>query len=160
MKKLVLIRHASAVDYSTDGDFGRILKKKGIRQAEKLALYFSENNICCDLFVSSNAARARETAEIVFNSIARGCGLQTMHLSEALYLPSAGQLFDFINELDGDPDSIFLCSHNNGISDFAQITCSKAGIMMLTGSAVIIECDIENWQKLEPGKGRLLEFIS
>lgn len=160
MKKLTLIRHASAVDYSDDGDFGRVLKKKGIRQAEKLALYFSGNNVCCDLFVSSSAARARETAEIVYAAIASGCGLQSLVLSEDLYLPSAGQLFDFLNGLDGNPDSIFLCSHNNGISDFAQILCSHGGIMMPTGAVVIIECEIDSWRDLEPGKGRLLEFLS
>ena len=65
MKLAILVRHATAVERDVDlPDFDRILEKKGKKESSKMAKSFLSHQIQPDIWISSPAPRAMETAEI------------------------------------------------------------------------------------------------
>jgi len=64
LKRLTLIRHASADQDSDVRDFERPLSRKGQGEAQDMARRFQERNLVPDLILVSAALRTRETADI------------------------------------------------------------------------------------------------
>ena len=66
MKNIILVRHATAVKRDSEkSDVKRSLKKSGHKEAREMGKHLKEMDIHPDLFISSPAKRAIETAEIV-----------------------------------------------------------------------------------------------
>ena len=152
MKTLILVRHAKS-DWPEDtDDFDRPLADRGIEDAHKMAAYLKENGIKIDRFVSSPALRALGTCEI-FN--------ETYHIeiltNRKLYNANENNFESVINDLTDEVNSVAMFSHNNGISNFANMmsgdifafpTCGVAGFQV----------DCESWADFEGAKKKLLFF--
>ena len=152
MKTLILVRHAKS-DWPEDtDDFDRPLSHRGVRDAEKMSAYMKEQNIPIEKFVSSPALRALSTCKI-FN--------QTYHIDmetdRKLYNANESNFESVIYDLNDSVNSVALFSHNNGISNFANMisdgifafpTCGVAGFQ--------VDCD--SWSDFESAKKKLLFF--
>lgn len=60
---LIIMRHAKAEPFNTDGDYGRELTPKGLKQAKKVAKGLADMGLVPDIIVCSAARRARQTCE-------------------------------------------------------------------------------------------------
>lgn len=152
MKTLILVRHAKS-DWPEDtDDFDRPLAERGIENAHKMAAYLMQNGIHIDQFISSPALRALHTCEI-FN--------ETYHIeiltNRKLYNANENNFESVIYDLNDDLNSVAMFSHNNGISNFANMfseqifsfpTCGVAGFS--------IDCD--SWSEFENADKKLLFF--
>ncbi|OWK97435.1 phosphohistidine phosphatase [Kaistella haifensis DSM 19056] len=152
MKTLILVRHAKS-DWPEDtDDFDRPLAERGIENAHKMAAYLMQNGIHIDQFISSPALRALHTCEI-FN--------ETYHIeiltNRKLYNANENNFESVIYDLNDDVNSVAMFSHNNGISNFANMmsgdifafpTCGVAGFQV----------DCESWADFEGAKKKLLFF--
>lgn len=152
MKTLILVRHAKS-DWPEDtDDFDRPLTERGIENAHKMAAYLMQNGIHIDQFISSPALRALHTCEI-FN--------ETYHIeiltNRKLYNANENNFESVIYDLNDDLNSVAMFSHNNGISNFANMmsgdifafpTCGVAGFQV----------DCESWADFEGAKKKLLFF--
>ncbi|MCB4235473.1 histidine phosphatase family protein [Kaistella anthropi] len=135
-------------------DFDRPLAERGIENAHKMAAYLMQNGIHIDQFISSPALRALHTCEI-FN--------ETYHIeiltNRKLYNANENNFESVIYDLNDDLNSVAMFSHNNGISNFANMmsgdifafpTCGVAGFQV----------DCESWADFEGAKKKLLFFMS
>lgn len=60
---LVIMRHAKAEPFGQEGDYGRALTAKGLKQAKKVAKGLAEMKLTPDAIACSAATRARQTLE-------------------------------------------------------------------------------------------------
>ncbi|MFU8827788.1 MAG: SixA phosphatase family protein, partial [Brevefilum sp.] len=70
MKTLLLMRHAKS-SWKDDNltDHARPLKKRGRKDAKRIAQVMDKNDLIPDLILSSSAVRAAETAEIIADNL-------------------------------------------------------------------------------------------
>lgn len=154
MKYLTLVRHAAAVHDSSFRDFDRPLRDKGIRKSISNSEIIVNDGIKPDLFVSSPAARALQTAELFTENSGIDLVKQSIITEKSLYLPSAADILDCVRKFDDDFNDVFLFSHNNGISWAAQQFCNDRSILMPTGCAVRISFDSVSWKDVDYGSGK------
>ena len=65
-KKLYLVRHAKTEQDSIDGtDFSRVLKPRGLRDSTIIGNKLNSDHSKPDIIITSAAARAKQTAEII-----------------------------------------------------------------------------------------------
>lgn len=147
MKTLLIIRHAkSSWDNAHLNDMDRPLNDRGKHDAPAMARRLIEANIRIDLFVSSPAKRAKNTAEIFIREFRR-------KESEILFVPdlyhASVQTFkEVVSGLDDTCGSAAIFSHNPGITAFVNTLTTvrldnmpTCGIFAVTGMA-------DSWKEL------------
>lgn len=156
MKTILLIRHAKSGWESFQKDIERNLTGSGRADAAKMAGYLLSKEIKIDLFVSSPAERAMQTAAI-FSEIYRG--LRPV-VFEQLYEPEMDDFVSTIQSLDDQYDSAAVFTHNPGITDFANsVTTVRINNMPECG-IFCIESAIDEWKDFSAEKSRFLFFAS
>lgn len=119
MKTLFLMRHAkSSWKDNSLADHERPLKKRGRKDAKRIAKEIIKNGFNPDLILSSSARRAKETVEIVANILDYK---NPIIFSDELYM---GEPQDFINALktlNDDYQSVMIVGHNPGLEAYLQI---------------------------------------
>lgn len=158
-RNLTLFRHASAVSAGPAGDFNRPLKKKGIEKTRQNSEFLCEKGYSPDLVISSPALRALQTAEIFSETIEPQYPVDDILKFKSLYMPSIEDILEILKQLNSDYSDVFLFSHNNGISFFAQYLSGNHAILMPAGAAVRIEVDLVSWAEIRQGSGRLVDFL-
>ena len=153
MKKLLLIRHAKAVQESGYDDFERPLTDKGKEDAEDMALHVKEKGIIPQQFVSSPALRTHTTANIFTKALL----LPPADINKAIYDASEPTLMRAINELPADINFIGLVGHNPAI---AQILYTLSGAIKEAppGMVALIEFDLNSWEEIYEDSGKLTYY--
>lgn len=152
MKTLILVRHAKS-DWPEDtDDFDRPLSERGIEDAHKMANYLKNHHVAIDHFVSSPALRALDTCSI-FN--------ETYHVevetNRKLYNANESNFESVIYDLSDDVNSVAMFSHNNGISNFANMISDQIFSFPTCGvGAFSIDCD--SWSEFENAVKKPLFF--
>lgn len=120
LKTLLLIRHAkSDWDTGIESDFERPLNERGKRDAPLMAHRLLDKTIPIDLIMASPAKRAAKTAKLFAEAY-------TITREQIVYKPElylAGPEV-FLHLMQAAPDScnhLAVFSHNNGITDFANL---------------------------------------
>ncbi len=151
MKQVLLIRHAKS-DWSEPGlaDYDRPLNNRGKRDAPAMAHKLLDRNIKIDAFISSPAKRAAKTARIIASEF--GKKKDKIIFREELYLPDPSVFFDVIAELDDNYDSIALFSHNNGITDFANLLTDTRVDNIPTCGIFSLKADCDSWKEFRKAK--------
>jgi phosphohistidine phosphatase len=110
-----------------------------------------------DLFVSSPANRALETAHIFADAL--GYPMQKVLIHEKLYAaPNASVLWQVLNGMDDRHRSVALFGHDPEFSRFgAQLTKAFKGELPKAG-ILVVAFAARRWKDLSPGKGRLRYF--
>lgn len=109
-----------------------------------------------DLFISSPAMRARATAEAIAHQIK--LGEDRLVMDERLYHPSWHSFVEVIEAVDEELQSIFLCSHNPGATDFVNRVCGAGIDNVPTCGIVSMELDIEYWGRIDADCGKMIFF--
>ncbi|MBC7796670.1 MAG: histidine phosphatase family protein [Pyrinomonadaceae bacterium] len=149
-KNLWLMRHAKAED-SAETDFERSLTQKGIETAITMSGLLKGLNLAPEVFLSSPANRAKETAlnvktaaeiaaEIIFDT--------------RIYEASAEVLLKVISEIDDSCETLFLVGHNPGFEVLIRDLTSQIETFP-TAAIAQIELDIESWEQVDVECGQL-----
>jgi phosphohistidine phosphatase SixA len=110
-KILYIIRHSIAEKNSTKKDFERVLVSEGIDRCQKIASFLEGKKI--DIFISSPAFRAKETAE---NIVANLKKKPEIIFEPKLYFCKIADFYEII--ANASQQSVVIVSHNPTIHQF------------------------------------------
>jgi phosphohistidine phosphatase len=158
MKRIVLVRHATAVDTGFKGsDFHRRLKKRGRREAAIMADRAWSVAGAPDLMVSSPADRAIETARAFADRF--GWPHNRIVVREELYgglLPDDFQRI--VNGFDDAAANAMLFGHDPSFSEFAAFLVPGFAHVIPKAGVVVIEVPRKSWRGVRRGSGKLAAF--
>lgn len=152
MKRLVIVRHAKAVHSGYDRDFNRELADRGRSDASLVAKELKKLEIVPDYILSSSASRAITTAQIYANDL--DFNLQKIEQQKALYNDYTTQEFiDMIQTVPENTNCLFVFGHNPYVHFMSSNFTNNFDGHMPTASTVVIDFEIDSWQKLEARSG-------
>lgn len=156
MKTLMLLRHAkSDWDDSSLADFDRPLAARGKRDAPRVGKELRKRGSSPDLIISSPAARARATINAVIKAAKLDGELQ---FDESIYGASSAELLKLLRRLRDTSSRALLVGHNPGFEDLlGRLTGLHE--RMPTAALACIEFQIDRWEDVEDGKGRLAWLV-
>ncbi|MDA9070232.1 histidine phosphatase family protein [Arenitalea sp.] len=150
MKKLVLVRHAKSSWEHDVTDHQRPLKKRGFKDADMVSNSFKKISLTADFLISSDAIRAKTTAEIFISNL--NMDESIVRFTHDLYDFSGKSLLRVIKSCDDIINTLMVFGHNHALTDFVNTYGDKYIDNVPTSGLVIIEFDIDNWKDLKPGK--------
>ena len=106
-RRLILIRHAKAVEEDIGGDHARGLSERGQADAAALMAWLTANGLVADVALCSTAARTRQTLAWV------AANVPTI-LSDKLYLATTAEMLAQIQATDDAMGTLLLLGHNPG----------------------------------------------
>jgi phosphohistidine phosphatase len=152
-RKLFILRHALPENYVSSGsDHSRKLTDRGRLQSEtvgrKLNGKYSFNKV-----ISSDAARAKETAEIVCEIL----GVDHS-LDPKLYSSSPRQIKNAISRVSEDVSNLMIIGHNPTFSELStQLSATPVGLSQ--AFCAVLECELEDWSLVDTVQWELLEIL-
>jgi phosphohistidine phosphatase len=156
MKTLLLLRHAKSSWKDTDArDFDRPLNQRGLKAAPAVGRLIKKRKLELNLVLSSPAERARQTIQLALES----AGLKTeLRYDERIYEATGARLFEIVAQIDDDANIAMLVGHNPGLEELLSALTGEAHSLP-TAALVCIELEIEKWNKLRAGAGRLAWLV-
>ena len=119
MKRLLLLRHAKAVPATEPlADFARPLAERGERDARRIGERLSEHRLQPNLVLTSPAARALHTAQLVAHAI--GYAAEGIALERALYLAEPDDIVAVIEAQDAAIGTLLVVGHNPGLTELVH----------------------------------------
>lgn len=151
MKTLLLVRHAKS-DWGNPGlaDVDRPLNERGKRDAPVMAQRLLDKGVKISAFIASPAKRAAKTAKIFAE--AYGMTKDDILFKEELYLAAPGTFYKVIEKTGGDHDTIAVFSHNEGITEFANLLTNTRVDNIPTCGIFAIKADCSNWSDFHDAK--------
>lgn len=145
MKTLLLLRHAKS-SWKDDSlkDHERPLKKRGRKDAKKIAKVIEKNDLVPDLILSSTAVRAKETAEIVTKALEFNGKVK---YSDELYMGEPQDFVDVLQKVDNKFESVLIVAHNPGLEAYLQIVDGEIEAVPTCGLGHLVLV-IEDWKDL------------
>ena len=148
MKTLLILRHGAAEHMSLSGDWGRPLTAQGAADAETAGRRIRETFSVPQVIVTSDALRARQTADIVAHSLDF---LEKIDARAALYQADTDTLRDVVQALPDEAALALLVGHNPGLEQFASRPLGTACLACL-------KWDIATWTEAQPHTAKHLHF--
>ncbi len=157
MKQLTLIRHAKSSWKNPElTDFQRPLRKRGMRDAPRMGEIMAKKLGRPDMFLSSPARRALDTAHLVCAAL--GLDTESVVTDERLYHAGLADLYAVLSELEDGYERIFLCAHNPGITEFVNFLTLSMIEKVPTCGVAHITLPVDNWKDIAFGVGKLVFF--
>ena len=157
MKTLLLLRHAKSSWKDPDlSDHDRPLNKRGQNDAPRMGKLLKDEELIPDLIMSSTAARANKTAELV----AKECKYKgEIVLNHSLY---GAEPADYLKILEGLSDTykvVLLVGHSPSVEEIVEVLTGSSDVIMPTCSLAHIRLPIQNWDELNKQKikGKLVK---
>lgn len=119
LRTVLLVRHAKSDWPEGVDDADRPLTEKGKKDAALIAERVHTRIPQMDLLISSPARRTRKTAKAFARAYQKN--KEDIVLKPELYLPYPEVFFEVLSDLDSSIRSVSIFSHNNGITDFANM---------------------------------------
>ena len=152
-KTLLLMRHGKSSRKAGCPDLERPLTGRGRRDSAATGALVSEVFGVPDVWLSSTAARALQTATLA----AEACGHHgIVQAVTALYSTAAGDLVEALLDVDDGAGSAIVIAHNPGLEElWAQLTGRAEHLP--TAAVAAIELEIGGWTSLQSGaRGRAI----
>jgi phosphohistidine phosphatase len=150
VKRLVLVRHGTAVARDATRDFHRRLRKKGRKESAYMALRVEGILGCPDRIVTSPADRALETARI----FAEGLGYPRRRIVEDDRLYGGltpDEFLGIVQELDGGDHTVMVFGHDPSFSEFAAAMCPAFEGLIPKCGVVDMQTSRRLWRRLRMG---------
>jgi phosphohistidine phosphatase len=159
MKTLLVLRHGKAQPDAPRGDWSRDLTERGRRAAKTMGELIQERIGRPDAIVSSDAHRAKQTAEIAAEAI--GFDGQVV-LEHAIYEAWLPDLIDVVRSLPEGAGTVVIVGHNPG---FEALVVALAGldptaVRLPTAGLAHLELDVARWAEVGPNSGRLVALYT
>ena len=156
MKQLLLFRHAkSSWDDKHLADFDRPLNERGLATAPYMGELLARRDLLPDEIVSSPAKRAIQTATLFKESSGSNAPLR---LEQRIYEASPHSLLQITMELNNEYSRVVFVGHNPGIEGFIGFLTGQLEPMP-TAAVAIIDLNIEHWNEVKFGCGKVVEVI-
>lgn len=156
MKTLMLLRHAKS-DWGDASlrDFDRPLAARGKRDAPRVGKALRKRGSLPGVIISSPAARAKATIDAVIKAAKLDGELQ---FDESIYGASSAELLKLIRRLRDASSCALLIGHNPGFEDLLE-RLTGSHDRMPTAALACIEFQIDRWEDVENGEGRLAWMV-
>lgn len=155
MKHLFVMRHAKSSwkDHSLS-DFERPLNKRGKKTAPKMGELMEKRGYVPHFIVSSPAARAVETYQLVSKG---GRFNAQVHHQRAIYEASLNTLLTVVSEISESYDKVLMTGHNPGFEMLVQYFSGEYH-RMPTAALAVIELP-GKWSDVSAEDVQLLDYI-
>jgi phosphohistidine phosphatase len=155
MKTVYLVRHASASEReNSQKDLERTLSTNGQEEAKMIAKLFKNRESIPDIWISSQARRAMETAHIFAEIL--NYSPQKIQLNPKIYDESSGSRFvPLLYNLDEKANSCIIFGHEPTLSEFAAALVRQYHFPLPKAGVLGIVFPIKKWESIESGNGIL-----
>jgi phosphohistidine phosphatase len=159
MKTLLILRHAKTQSDAPAGDRARELTERGHRNAAAMGAYIHNLSGIPDAIITSDATRARQTAEIVALAVDFTAPLT---VEPRLYAADPDTLLAAVRRIPDEVQTAIIVGHNPG---FEELAAALAGnpeheVHLPTSGLAVLEFDVERWESVRAGGGRLREVAT
>jgi phosphohistidine phosphatase len=146
VKTLLVLRHAkSSWSEPARDDHERPLNPRGRRDAPRMGELVREYGLIPDLVISSDAVRARETAE----AMAEAAGYPgEILLDPSLYLASPADILARLRAVPENAGTVLIVGHNPGLEQLVE-HLTGIGQDMPTAALAQIALPIDRWHDLD-----------
>lgn len=159
MKTIILVRHArSGFDSASGFDIDRTLDPRGNQDAPAMASLLSGHGILPDIFLSSLATRAINTARYFLQKF--DTNENDLLIRKDLYEPAVADFYSVIEELPHDRKCAIIFSHNPGITEFIFDLGCKPVYNMSAGSMYAFSLNTVDWKEIRSAEKLFLFFES
>jgi phosphohistidine phosphatase len=151
MKRLLILRHAKAQPDAPAGDHPRHLTTRGRRDAAAIGAHINQTIGRPDEIVSSDAVRARQTAELVAEATGYSAPLT---LEPGIYGAGVDSLLQAVRTRPDTAETVVLVGHNPGLEELvAALAPTDDPVELPTAGLAQIEFDLPRWREIRPGSG-------
>ena len=157
MKMLLVMRHGKAEEGAPRGDKVRVLVERGEREALMMGALMKEEGLELDGVVSSDAARARSTAEIAAKAAGFGGAIR---FDAEIYGAGLDDLLGVVKGLPDDWRCVLLVGHNPGMEDLAMALAEEGADLVQLPTAGVARLELKRakrWKEVREGLGVLVE---
>lgn len=153
MKTVYLVRHATAVEReSSQKDLERPLSEKGREESKKMAQRFKQITSAPEIWISSHAQRALETAYIFAEAF--HIPEQKVIVEKKIYDESAGsRLLSILQTLEEPAKSCVLFGHEPTLSELAALLVSHYSAPLPKTGILGVIFPHTKWSYIEPAQG-------
>ncbi len=128
MRRLLLLRHAKAVQDSGEGDHARALSNRGREDAARMGHAMDNRGYLPELTLCSTSRRTIETWELLSPELVKK---GRVVFARELYLAALKQILAAVKTVPDDVPALMLIGHNPGMEEaasrLARKPASKAG---------------------------------
>jgi len=157
LKKIFLIRHAkSNWSNSEFNDFNRLLNNQGKIDAPFMGKRLFSKKVYPDLIITSPAKRALNTTIKIAKEI--NYPDDKIIQNKDLYLARIPEFVEIINNISNSISSVFIVSHNPGITETAEYLTGEIIDTIPTTGILCIEFNTNSWHSIKKEEGRVLFF--
>lgn len=157
MRTLLLLRHAkSDWDAPAGGDHERPLNKRGRKAAALVGSFLARTGAVPDLVLTSSAVRARTTVEL---AAAAGRWTSKIDITSDLYETTPAAVLALLQRQPGAAQTVVLAGHEPTWSSLVSLLIGGGTVRMPTAAVAAIELDVESWDEVAPGRGKLLWLV-
>jgi len=156
MKTLLIMRHAKSSWKEKDlKDRKRPLSKRGKRNAPQMGELIKEKELVPQLILSSDAVRARQTAEL----LAQACGYTgEIRYLDDLYMAEADEYLAELRKLPEDIERVMVIGHNPGLESLLPLLADQVESLP-TAAIAYLNLPIDSWKALnKKTKAELIEI--
>ncbi len=151
---LYIVRHAKAEDRATFmADHDRQLTPDGIIAAARMGRYLRSRGIRPDALISSTAARARVTAQVMAEQI--GIDSADIGLNENLFDGGPKAYLAAVGALPAGVQSAMIVGHNPDVSYFAEYLTHQRVGSLSKGAVVAVTFNDLTWAEVSGRTGSL-----
>jgi len=156
MKTLLLMRHGkSSWKDETLSDHERPLKKRGRKDAKRIAMEMINHDLIPELILSSTAVRAKETVKAILSVLDEKIPVE---FSRELYMAEPEDFVEILSALSNDLNVVMLVGHNPGMEAYLQIIDGNIEAMP-TASLGQLSLKVADWKALSmETEGELIGF--
>lgn len=155
MKTLLLMRHAkSSWDDPQLSDTERPLNARGRRDAPRMGQHLLKQKLIPDHVVTSTAARALETADL----LAAECGDPPILTTSNLYHATTDEWSESIATFPDSWQCALCIGHNPGLEEFLAILTGQY-LSMPTAAIAHMSVDLSQWSRFTLGAAVALHDV-
>lgn len=161
MKTLYLVRHAKAIKRDKPvPDFERSLRKRGRREARRVAQYVKQHGPLPDVMISSPAQRAIETARLFAETF--DYPIADITTDETIYAfeGSDDTLLHIVQALEPSQQTALMVGHDPLLSTFAHFLNRTFTDWLPTCGVVCFTFDVHVWSEVTPNHGTVRFFYA
>ncbi len=158
LRSLYVLRHAKAEEVAArgQGDRARALKRRGRKAAQLVGRTLTKLGEVPELVLSSDAVRARETAELAH---AKGGWKAPLELRPAIYEAGVANLLETLRAVDNTVTRLLLVGHQPGLGLLIE-ALTGTDHDFPTAALARIDLELEHWRDLDAKSGRLAWLAS
>ncbi len=156
MKILYIMRHGQKNESQSDQyDYDVELTQQGVEDTIKVSQKLKEKKILPDLIISSPAIRARQTVEIISETL--GYKKNIMY-NAVIYQAFLNEFMESITYTFDTVDTLLVVGHNPALTELC-ITYTEFKNKIKMAEVVKIEFDCNSWISIDKNNAKFIELI-